>query len=209
MLLFSRVATLVGNPRKTIPWAIGMNEYVNAHSDFDMALWMSTFGHPLGTVGWSTVVESEVALAAGGDKLLANDEYFDLLDTGAEFLGQPGQDLLRELIDGAPSGPPPVGAVATITTAAAVFDRLVDAIGWGVDVGRYVAELSGTPISVLRSVYGQMGELTWIGVQPDIAAAEAVRTKLGADAGYIGRMVATKDLFLPGSGQVAQWERIA
>ena len=66
----------------------------------------------------------------------------------------------------------------------------------------------GNPIGVLTDVYGQMGRITWIGVVADAAAADAARATLGADAGYLGRLTASKDLFIPGSGHIGQVTRI-
>jgi hypothetical protein len=208
MLLFSRVVTLTGNPREAVPWAIGINEYVNANSDLDVSLWSCNFGYPIGTVAWSTVVESQVALADGTAKLLVDDGYFDQIENGREFAAQPGQDFLRELVHGEPGDPPPIGAVATITTATALVDRMADAVGWGVEIAQYVTAATGAPVSVLTNVYGQMGEITWVGVQPDLDAAEAVRLKLNSDMEYLGRMAATKELYVPASGHVANVTRI-
>jgi hypothetical protein len=53
-----------------------------------------------------------------------------------------------------------------------------------------------------------MGELAWIGVQPDLAASEAARTKLAADADYLARLAPTKDLFVPASGHISQLTRL-
>ncbi len=209
MLLFSRVVTLTGSPRKTVPWAIDVTGYVNDHSDLDVSLWSATFGYPVGTMAWSSLVESEVALADGTAKLLVDDGYLSMLDQAESFITQPGQDLLREMVHGQPGDPPPIGAVATITTATALVDRMADALAWGVDVAQYVEGATGVPIAVLTNVYGQLGEIAWIGVRPDIAGAEAVRTKLGGDADYLGRMVATKDLFVPASGHVSSVTRLA
>ena len=133
MLLFSRVVTLTGKPRETISWAVGITEYVNANSELDVSLWSADFGYPLGTVAWSAVVESQVALAEGTAKLLVDDGYFDQLDNGRDFATQPGQDFLRELVHGEPSDPPPLGAVASITTATALVDRMADAVGWAIE----------------------------------------------------------------------------
>jgi hypothetical protein len=208
MLLFSRVVTPTGSPRKTVAWAFGMTEYVNAHSDLDVTLWSGTFGYPVGTLAWSTTVESQVALAESTSKLLADDGYFDLIEQAEEFFTTPPQDILRELVFGEPTGPPPVGAVATITTATALVDRMADAVGWGVEIAQYVTETTEAPVAVLTNVYGQMGELAWIGVQPDLAAAEAARTKLAADADYLARLAPTKDLFVPASGHISQVTRL-
>ena len=209
MLLFSRVVTLTGSPRQAVPWAIGITEYVNANSDLDVSLWSANFGYPIGTVAWSAIVESQVALADGTAKLLVDDGYFDQLENGRDLVAQPGQDFLRELVHGQPGDPPPIGAVATITSATALVDRMADAVGWAVEIAQYVTTATDAPVSVLTNVYGQMGEITWIAVQPDLAAAEAVRLKLSGDMDYLGRMAATKELYVPASGHVADVTRIA
>ena len=182
---------------------------MNSHSDLDVSLWSYTFGQPLGTVAWSAVVESQVALAESTAKLLTDDGYFDQLEQAQGLVAQPGVDHLRELIYGQPSEPPAIGAVATITTATALVDRMADAVGWSVEIAQYAGELTGASVALLTNVFGQMGELAWIGVQPDLASGEAARTKLGADPGYLSRLAATKDLFVPASGHVSHLARLA
>jgi hypothetical protein len=209
MLLFSRLVTTTGSPRRAVPWALGVTEYVNAHSDLDVSLWSGTFGYPVGTLAWSTTVESQVALAESTSSLLADDGYFDLIEQAQDMIPTPPQDILRELVFGEPSDPPPIGAVATITTATALVDRMADAVGWGVGIAQYVTEATEAPVAVLTNVFGQMGELAWIGVQPDLAAAEAARVKLAADADYLARLAPTKDLFVPASGHTSQVTRLA
>ena len=208
MLLFSRVITLTGNPHEAVPWAIGITEYVNANSDLDVSLWACNFGYPIGTVAWSAVVESQVALADGTAKLLVDDGYFDQIENGRDFATRPGQDFLRELVHGQPGDPPPLGSVATITTATALVDRMADAVGWGVEIAQYVTDATGASVSMLTNVYGQMGQITWVGMQPDLAASEAVRLKLNSDMDYLGRLAATKELFVPASGHVGHVTRI-
>jgi hypothetical protein len=211
MLLFSRVVTLTANPRTTMPWAVGMTEYVNAHSSLDVSLWMYDFGQPLGTIAWSAVVESQPALVAASASLLADEGYYDKIEESADFGSSPGEDHLREFVhlptgDGEPVG---VGAVATLTTATALFDRIADALGWSVEIAEYVKGVTGSPVAVLMNSYGQMGEIAWIGLQPDQAAGEAARAKLAADTSYMAKMAATKELFVPGSGHVSHLTRIA
>jgi hypothetical protein len=208
MLLFSRTITLSGSPRRAVPWALAMTEYVNAHVDVDVSLWSYDFGQPLGTVAWSAIIESQAAFAAATAGLLADDGYFDLIDQAADITPTPGVDRLRQLVHGEPTGPAPMGAVATLTTATAMVDRLVAAVGWSVEIAQHITEVTGAPIAVLTSSFGQMGEIAWIGVQPDLVSAAAVGEKLAADPGYVSRMPATKDLFIQGSGHTAQLTRI-
>lgn len=208
MLLFSRVVTFTGSPRRWMSWANEVTAYANEHSDLGVALWSADFGYPLGTVAWSCATESQVALAAETAKLLADDGYFDLLEQAEDLITQPGEDLLRELVHGERNEPPPVGSVATITTATAVADRTIDAVGWAVDVAQHVTNVTGNPVSVWTNVYGQFGQITWIGVVPDLAGLEASRVAINSDADYLAKLAGTKDVFLPGSGHFAQVSRI-
>jgi hypothetical protein len=208
MLLFSRVVTPTGSPRKVMPWVVDITAYVNANSPLEVTCWAGTFGYPIGTVAWSTFVDSQATLAAATSTLLSQDGYFDRLDAAAEFVTTPGQDLLREVVYGSPADPPPVGAVAQITTATALVDRLADAVGWAVEIAQHLEGVIGSPIGVLTDVYGTIGSINWIGVVPDAAASDASRAKVAADTSYLGRLVATKDLFIPGSGHVGQVTRI-
>ena len=209
MLLFSRVATLTGSPRRAMPWATNITEYVNAHGSIPVTCWAANFGYPIGTVAWSALVESQAELVAGTSQLLADEGYLDLLDNAADLITTPGQDSLRELVYGTPGDPPAVGSVAAITTAVAIVDRLADAIGWSVEIGQFVESTVGAPIAVFTDVFGTMGTITWILVQPDFAASDAGRAKLVANADYLKHISGSKDLFIQGSGHIGQVTRIA
>ena len=209
MLLFSRIATLTGSPRRAMPWAVGITQYVNAHGSLPVTLWAGNFGYPLGTVIWSAGVESLAALDAATAPLLADPGYLDLLDAGADLISTPGYDVLREVLYGTPGEPPAVGSLINITVATAVVDRMADALGWAVEIAQHVESVIGSPVALLTDVFGTMGGVAWIGAQPDAAASDAARAKLNADADYLNRIKATKDLFIPGSGQLRQATRIA
>ena len=212
MLLFSRAITLAGNPRKTMPWAMEMNQYVRGHSDVDLSLWSYTYGRPLGTVAWYAVVESQAALAEATAKLETDDGYFDLIDKADEFTTQPGTDTLLQLASAAPQtdgAPLPVGSVAIVNQGTAFLDRIADALAWSVEIAEFGSGLVGTPVSVWTSVYGQMGQITWIAVHPDLASAEAGTTKLESDPGWLSRVGEIKELFVPASGQAAQAIKLA
>src|SRR5258706_9876269 len=147
MLLFSRMATLTGSPRRAMPWATNITQYVNEHGSVPVSCWAGSFGYPIGTVAWSAMVESQAQLSAGTSQLLADEGYLDLLDSAADLITTPGQDTLRELIYGQPGDPPPIGSVAVITTATAVVDRMADAIGWAVEIGQFLESTVGAPLA--------------------------------------------------------------
>ncbi len=209
MLMFSRVATLVGSPRRTMPWAIQITDYVNAHGSVPVSCWAGNYGYPIGTVAWGAFIDTQETLVANMSSLLADPAYLDLVEAAADMVGAPGQDHLREIIYGTPPEPAPVGSVGTVTTGVALVERLADAIGWAVDMAQYVESVLGTPVGVLNELYGTLGTLNFIGTQPDLAAVDEGRAKLQADAGYLDKVAGSKGLFIPGSGHVSLLTRIA
>lgn len=209
MLLFTRLATLTGSPRKSMPWAMQITEYVQSHSPLPVTCWAGNFGYPIGTVAWSTMVESQAALAASMGGLLADPGYLDLIDSAVDLFPTPGQDLLREVVYGTPGDPPAVGSVVTVTAATAIVDRMADAVGWAVEMAQHVENVIGTPVALLTDVYGTIGGMAWISVQPDYAAIDSASGKLSADSGYLAKAADSKGLFVEGSGHVSQATRIA
>jgi hypothetical protein len=212
MFLFSRLLTLSGPPDESMAWAAEITGVVNAASDIDVTCWAALYGHPIGTVGWSARVENRAQIAAMGAKLASDKAYTKLVNRAADWVRTPGRDVLRRPLNAAatpPSSPPPIGAVAQVTTAVASAARIMDAMAWGLDVAEYTAGVSGLPVTFFADVYGQFGGVAWIGVQPDMAAADAADERLNGDAGYMERIGKLGDLFEPGSGNVSLMTRIA
>lgn len=193
-----------------MPWAVDMTSYVNANSDLQTACWSATFGYPLGTVAWSAIVESQAALAAGTASLLAQGGYLDRVESAQELAPTPGYDVLRQLVHGAPGEPPALGAIANITTATAVVDRMEQAMAWALEITVHAEEKIGQPVSLFTDVFGTMGGVAWITIAADAAAADAAaQAALGADPTYPKLISGSKDLFIPGSGHVSQLTRFA
>jgi hypothetical protein len=210
MYLFTRLATLRGNQRKSMAWAAEINGYVDAHSDHTLTLWRADFGYPVGTVAWSAWVESHAALNTGFAPLLDDDGYFALLDQGQEFLAAPAEDVLRQPLHGAPTGDgPPIGAVATVTTAVVAGGKYDAGIGWGIEMAQLVEEVTKLPTMFLLDSYGTFGQVTWLSGAPDLASADAASQTINANDKYMKRLGDVGDLFVPGSGRRGLVTRIA
>jgi hypothetical protein len=209
MYLFSRTAVLAGSPRQTAAWVAEVTTTARELSDLPVTAWAAWFGRPVGTHVWTVPVESHAALDAMSRALLGDGAYLDVVERGRPLVVAPAEDVLREILLGTAGDPPPLGAVATITEADAVVDRMGEAVAWAMDMAEHVRQVIDVPVSLSTPVYGQMGRLTWIGVQPDAAAIDASSGKIRSDAGYLSRLTATGDLFLPGSGRTALFTRVA
>ena len=68
MQLFSRRVHLVGAPHETMPYAIGMREFVSDSIGREVALWSAGFGAPVGTLMYTMRVAgvADLADATGG-----------------------------------------------------------------------------------------------------------------------------------------------
>ena len=209
MYLFSRWATLVGNPRASVGWALEAAAYVSNACGREVALWSVEFGAPVGSVAWTSTAESLADLNDTFGPLAANDGYLELLDKGAEFIGAPPQDHLREVVRApADPQPPAVGAVANLITAVAALGKLPEAMAWGAEISGYAESVTGMPSLYLLDAFDDFGQMSWIGVAADHAAVDAATSKLNADSGYLERLGQVGDLFTPGSGRSALLARI-
>jgi hypothetical protein len=208
MYLYSRAALLHGPLGHSLAWAMEVTEYVNEHSDLDVAMWRVDFGHPLGTTVWSAVVESRAALAAATASLTTK-KYADLVDAGAKFrLGAP-EDALRQHVHGHQGDTPAIGSSSLVVTATAMPGKMADAVAWGMTMTDHVARATGANTSFFVDAYGPFGQLTWISNAPDLAAVDAGNDAVAADAAYHEGLAASGHLFVPGSGHNALLTRIA
>lgn len=175
----------------------------------EISLWSAGFGAPVGSLAFTARIDGIADLVAKAGPLAADDEYGAKLAEGADHVMGPAQDSLATPLHGELGDPPPVGAYAMVTTAVIANGRYADAVGWGVDVAQHVTSLSGMPVMMLMQEFGTFGQLTWIGGAADAAAVDAAAAATNGDAGYIAKLSAAGELFVPGSGNRVLATRIA
>lgn len=204
MYLFTRTAQLTGPLREAFGWAAEITAFVNGHGASHVSLWSATYGQPVGTVTWTTWVDSMADISTLFVALESHDDYHEVLARGRDFLAAPAQDEIRQLVHGVPpETPPPAGAVVVRTTAMVANGQYVAALGWGADMAGHVGKVSGQPSFFLMDSFGGFGQVTWFSVSPDVAAAEAANDAINSDADYLARLSDVATLFLPGSGHRA------
>jgi hypothetical protein len=209
MHLFTRTVTTTGAPAETMAYASDMRSYVSEKTGREVALWSGDFGGPLGTMIYAVRVDGLADLHAMRATLMADSGYHAKLAAGAQFSAGPAMDNMARPIHGELGDPPPVGSIATVTSAVIGNGRYMEAVAWGVDMAQLVEKISGVPTMFLMNAYGTFGSVTWISVVPDAAAADAAGEAVENDQDYLGRLGAIGDLFVPGSGHRAQATRVA
>jgi hypothetical protein len=209
MYLFSRTGVLAGDQTAAMAWAVKIAGYVTETTGRPVTTWAGQFGSPLGTTVWSAFVDGLADFEAAFGGLGADAGYLALGNEGAAFNTTPHVALLRNVVVGGPNddGPPPLGAIATVTTATCNAGRLGDAKGWSAELAGYLTGI-GSPTSFLVDVHGPFGQVTWINVSATAAEADAMGALVEGDAGYLERLGGLSDLFVPGTGQRQQLVRI-
>lgn len=210
MFLFSRAITFTGSPRQTLGFATQMTEKVRSLTDIDVGLWTSIFGQPVGTLIWSSRIESRAHLAQTQQTLLGDDGYHDLIEQARDLVTQPGEDTLSEFVSEPPTGAaPPVGSIAEVTNAVAAAGRLADAMGWGAEMAEIYSSVTGAPAAFLADAYGTFGSLRWVAIFSDAADVDKANAATQADEAYMKRLSEAGELFIPGSGQTGLGMRVA
>lgn len=209
MDLFSRSVMLTGDPTTYMAYATEMRSFASEQLGQEIALWSVAFGAPRGTMTYTARVDGLAGVQAMNAQLLGNAEYMSKLATGATLGGGAANDNLMQPIHGDLGDHPPVGSVATVTTAVIANGAYAEAIGWGVEMAQLVENIAGTPTVFGMSAFGTFGQVTWINVSADAAAADASGNAVNSNADYMGRLSAVGDLFVPGSGHRSLAMRIA
>lgn len=201
---------MVGALPEIMEWATGITKHVSDLIGSEVACWSAGFGAPMGTMGWSLPVDGLTEVAANNEKMMGDSTYHEMAAAGRE-LSQPGSftDSLMSLAHGELNDDrPPIGAVATITTAT-MSAPYAEVVGWGVEVAQMVEEITGTPVLFGTSMFGSFTDVGWIGVNGNAAAADAGNAKLTSNADYIKKLGEATDLFVSGSGNRTFMTRVA
>jgi hypothetical protein len=209
MDLFSRNVMLSGAPATYMAYATEMRTYVSDKLGQEIALWAAGFGAPRGAMTYTARVDGLAGVQAMNATLMGDADYVAKLAAGASLGGGPAEDSLMQPLHGEMGDPPPVGSVATVTSAVVGNGAYADAIGWGIEMAQLVESISGTPTIFGMSAFGTFGQVVWINVAADAAAADAAGNAVNANADYMGRLSAIGDLFVPASGHRSLATRIA
>ncbi len=200
MYLFTR--RIVVNPahvRAGMAHAIAMTEYVNQKTNLEVSLFQVLQGAPLGTLMFAYRTDSFAASLESVDGLVDSDEYLAKIEQGAEYFVGNAEDRLGKIlhIAGEVTGPP---AAASVVSAVIDVPQASKAMAWSLDLADYTANLSGVPVALLVSDFGQYGTVSWLSYGQSVAQLEQAQEKTNTDPGFLQRLSDSQGLFVAGSG---------
>ena len=200
MHLFSRSLHMAGPPAEVTAHALAVRAHVSNRLGNEVSLWGVLFGAPMGTMSYTARVDGIAGVQAMGAALAGDADLAALVAKGAAWSTGSPVDSLRESLSGEmPGGRPSVGSGATITTAVVSGGDYAAAVGWSLEVAALVEQATGMPVNVSIDMFGTMGQLAWIGIAPNAAAADAANAKITADAADMAKLATAGDMFVPGS----------
>lgn len=209
MHLFSRRATLSGAPNVILGWSADIRAHASGVLGSEIALWSVGFGAPTGTMAWSMRVEGLAGVAANSEKLLADEGYVRMAEAGRELFVGPAEDSLVQPLNREPADSlPPVGSVATITTAT-MGAGYNEVLTWCMELTELVEGITGDPLLFGVSSFGTFGQVGWIGINGSAADADTAGDKLNANPDYLAKVSTAAGMFVPGSGHRMVMTRVA
>ncbi|MBW2273636.1 MAG: hypothetical protein JRG96_10215 [Deltaproteobacteria bacterium] len=209
MYLFTRrVVVSPTHLRAGMAHAIAMTEFVNQKTDLEISLHQVLQGEPLGTLMFAYRTESFAASLESADGLVHSDEYLTKIEEGAQHFVGNAEDRLGKFqhIAGEVSGPP---AAAAVVSAAIDVPQVAKAMSWSLELTEYTANLTGVPVALLTSNYGQYGTVSFVSYGQSIAQLEQSQEKTNSDPGFLQRLADSEGLFIAGSGAGVLSRKIA
>jgi hypothetical protein len=188
-----------------------MAELVSRKTQLPVSLWATRLGAPVGTLTYTTMLQSLAELDAADSSLLADEEYLNYVAEFQPFVAGPPVDRAVEVVHsaGGEYRRADVGAVGNVVTAQVANARFGAAIKWSIEVADLVAEVTGHPGVLGRDVAGDFGTVVWIATMPDVGTLDTANEALGKDPRYLAKLDEMGDIFLPGSGHTSILRRIA
>ena len=211
MIIFQRLATFEGPPEEVGPWALEITEAVNKRTQLNAALWQGLFGVPVGTLGWSALVENLTALEAATDSLASDAGYLSLVAKARGWSRTPPEDSLLRVVHtaGGDYVRPGVGAYSEGTSAVPVLGKLPEAGAFGVEISDLHSQLTHSSVLFCTSEYAGFGEMRWQSMYDSAAAVDAAAELIAKDEEYGAKVVAAGDLFVDGLARRILARRIA
>jgi hypothetical protein len=168
------------------------------------SLWAGGPGSTLGTMAWSSLVDSFAELTEMNEQLMANDDYLALLGQAGQHLDSTEPDTLMEVIHGEIAGQAEIGSVLSAVSAVPNPARGAEAATWAPTIADAWAEATGIPVVVTTNAAGPMGEIGWFAVFESPGAVDDANAKLAASTAYQEASAGGAGLFDEGLQQYAR-----
>lgn len=198
MYIFSRTTiAALGKQAEATEAAVAIAGTVQNITGQEIKVMSAQFGAPLGTIMWTTTVESYEQRQTMLETLYADQGFLDEAASYNDLFMAPNEDRISRFLS-----PPlaPTSRFYVITRAAMADGKFAEAVEFGLDISDYVTKETGLPGAFLKASFGGFGDVVWILGADTVADLDKFAMWQMQDAGYQGRVQAAAGLIVPNSG---------
>lgn len=206
MYLFSRTSlAALGKQGEAIPAAIAIADKVGSISGHEIKVMSAHFGAPLGTIMWTTTLESHAQRQEMLDALTADQSYLEAVAAMAPLFMTSAEDRISRFLS-----PPvePTSKYYAATRAAMADGHFAEAVEFGLEISDYMTAQTGMPGAFLKPSFGGFGDVTWVRGFASMSDVDQFADWEMGDAGYQSRVKAAAGLFVPNSGTNSMIEQL-
>ena len=207
--MFIYTATVTTRPGKDLQGfaqIVETREVIEAVTGQPTSAWAGVTGHPFGTFGVSTRVDSIADVMDAHQKLGASVEYATLAEAASDIWAAAPDTSFQRVIASAGETS---GETVMSRTTAEIAGSYADAIAFGMEVLEYVYAAAGTPGFLTLSESNALGTLSWIFGNDSGDSMAASDAKMQQDMTYLAMYDRAADYFVPGKATRSVMGRVA
>lgn len=206
MYLFSRQFRLNGSRLHTATsWAIETAEYVKEVTGVPIRVWSQVYSPEANTLNFTCTMPDLAALEGAFDKLLADNHYHELADTGVTYgIPESLQDrLMMVMFPAEPPGVTDVEYVVSVNSTMAP-GQMAKAVPAGIEIAERVQKLTGAPCIFTVSESGNYGGVGWSTLFPSARAIDEANQALYGDPTFVELVDSSAGCFTDTPGATTQ-----
>lgn len=196
-----------GRAAEVVAGVVAFRGIIERVSGVEARAWSVLGGEPAGTVAVSGRMASMGQYVDVMAKLAADTEYQALTPTLGDAIVDPASIELNRLVhatDGFKAK-----SFTSITSAVVTAGHYKDAYTWCAEFVEFVHSVTGEQAAFVTGAAGAFGSVGIYVSCADGDTADEANEKLGADEGYLDRLLQAGSLFEPGSGHQRLLQHIA
>lgn len=186
MYLFTRTGRLGrANLVKSHEWAHDITEKVNQITGLGVQSWETMFSPEVGRLAWTAAAEDLTQLEDMFAKLLVDPGYLALVETGTQYIADPGvDDHIAQIISGE-MDPNRNDRYAAVVVSSMIAGGITKGVAAGIEIAERATKLGGLPTSFQVSSSGQYGGCLWVTTAPTLADLQASEQRVNGDPSFL------------------------
>ncbi len=199
MYIFRRTSTVhQAHIQPAMEFAVAIAAKVTQITGRDLSVFTTLFGAPVGTIHWTTRVDSMADLGDLTAKLAADPGYGEMTTKASSlFAGLPEDSLVNIVSSSAMT--PTTRHFYSSTVAVPANGKIVEAVAFGVKTQTRVAT-TGLTTAFGTSVFGAYGGVGWLVGADSMAELDTLQHFMTTDAEFGSMVAEAGSLFVEGSG---------